>query len=328
MSHRARIAAAAVAACTAAPLLVSNEGILYYFSLVLIWSIFALGFDLAFGTAGLLSLGHAAFFGAGAFVHSILMMRAGWPFGGALAAGALAGGLLALLFGVLTIRVSGVFFTLTTQALAEMVYILAATRLHRWTGGVEGLIGVPRPTLAGIDFLQPRAYYALLAVLFLAALGAAALLRASPFGQALRGIRQNGTRAAQLGLNVTRFKVAALTVSGVYSAFAGALLASLMSFVSPQLMQWTVSGDLLIMTLLGGAGTLLGPVLGVAVIEFLREELSAVTQHWYGALGLIFVLCTIFLPNGIAGAFAPRRLHAKQRPARSPRRDCTPTTGA
>ena len=288
------------------PFFVSGEGIIYYASLVLVWSIFAAGFDLAFGLTGLLSLGHAAFFGTGAMVHAVLMMRANWSFVPALLAGAFAAGALAVVFGILTVRASGVFLALTTQALGQMAYIIAGTKLTRWTGGVEGIAGVPRPTLGNIDFYNPHIYYAVLAAAFVFCLGSLAMLYASPFGQVLRGIRQNETRAAQLGFNTKRFKIAALGISGFYSGIAGGLLASLMSFVSPQIMQWTVSGDLLIMNLFGGPGTLIGPVLGVAVIEFLREELSAYTEHWYGVLGIIFVLCTILMPQGLLGLFKKR----------------------
>ena len=298
---RRAVAILLVVGCTAAPLLLTNEAAIYYFSLVLIWSIFAIGFDLVFGLAGMLSLGHAAFFGTGAFVHAYLAMQGGWPFAGSLLAAGLAGLLLATVFGALTLRSTGVFFALTTQALAQLVYVLAATRLSPWTGGLDGLAGVPRPQIGSWASFNPRVYYSVLAVLFLVALGVAALLRASPFGQVLRAIRQNTTRSLQLGFNVWRFKLAIFAVSGFYSAVAGGLLASLTSFISPQIMQWSVSGDLLIMDLLGGAGTLLGPVLGVAFIELLREELSAFTDHWFGVLGLIFVLCTIFLPRGLAG---------------------------
>jgi branched-chain amino acid transport system permease protein len=191
--------------------------------------------------------------------------------------------------------------------LAQLAYVLAATRLSAWTGGLDGLAGVPRPHIGDWDPFNPRVYYALLAGLFLLALAIAGLLRASPFGQVLLAIRQNTTRSLQLGFDARLFKLAAFAVSGCYSGIAGALLASLMSFVSPQIMQWTVSGDLLIMVLLGGAGTLLGPVLGVAFIELLREELSGVTEHWFGVLGLIFVLCTLFLPRGLAGLVPGRR---------------------
>lgn len=292
-----------VTGCTAAPLWLTNEAVLFYFSLVLVWSIFAVGFDLVFGLAGMLSLGHAAFFGTGAFVHAVLSMQAGWPFAASLLAAGVAGMVLAAAFGAVTLRSTGVFFALTTQALAQLAYVLAATRLSPWTGGLDGLAGVPRPQIGSWDPFDPRVFYAVLAVIFLAAMGGAAMLRASPFGQVLLGIRQNPTRSLQLGFNVRRFKLAAFAISGFYSAVAGALLAALMSFVSPQIMQWTVSGDLLVMVLLGGTGTLFGPVLGVALIELLREELAGVTEHWLGLLGLIFVLCTIFLPEGLAGAW-------------------------
>jgi branched-chain amino acid transport system permease protein len=292
----------------ACPLVVGSEDVVYYFSLVAVWSLFVIGYDLAFGVTGLLSLGHAAFFGVGAYAHAILMMSFGWPFGFSLLAGGAVAGLLAAVFGALTVRVSGVFFALTTQALGEMVFILASTRLSRLTGGVEGLVGVPRPSLSPFDFYDPKTFYLLTVLVFGLGFIAMALIRSSAFGQILKGIRQSEIRVGQLGFSVRNYKIGALAISGVYAGVAGGLLASLMSFVSPQIMQWTVSGDLLIMTLLGGAGTLFGPIIGVALVEFLREELSAVTIHWSGVLGLAFVLCTIFLPTGVIGL--TRRLRA------------------
>ncbi len=291
----------AVAVFFVSPLVVGGEGVVYYFSLVAIWSLFVIGYDLAFGVTGLLSLGHAAFFGVGAYVHAILMLSFGWAFGFSLLAGGAAAGLLAGIFGALTVRVSGVFFALTTQALGEMVFILASTRLSGWTGGVEGLVGVPRPSLASLDFYDPKTFYVLVVAIFAVGLAAMALIRSSAFGQVLKGLRQSEIRVSQLGFSVRHYKVGALIISGIYAGIAGGLLASLMSFISPQIMQWTVSGDLLIMALLGGAGTLFGPIIGVALVEFLREELSAATSHWSGVLGLTFVLCTIFLPTGVIG---------------------------
>lgn len=276
-------------------------------SLILVWALFAIGFDLVFGTTGMLSFGHAALFGAGGYALSILTVSHGWGFMPALGVAAIVGATLAFGLSIFALRVSGLFFSLLTLALAQMIYILASTKLRDLTGGLDGIPGIPRPELFGIDFYDNYNFYIFILVIFLIGLGIMALLRASPFGQALRAVQANDVRAAQLGYNVQRLRQAAFVVSGVYAGVAGSLLASLMFYISPQMLHWSASGDVLIMTVLGGKGTLLGPVLGVAVFELLKEELSQYTQYWYGILGAVFIFATIFLQNGIAGLFSPRR---------------------
>ncbi len=272
-------------------------------SLILIWALFAIGFDLIFGVTGMLSFGHAALFGVGGYVLTNLTVFYGLDFMSALAVAAAGGALLAFGLSVFALRVSGIFFSLLTLALAQMIYVLASNRLPEWTGGLDGIAGVPRPELFGVDFYDNRNYYLFLVVAFAVGLAVMALLRASPFGRALRAVQANDVRAAQLGYNVNRLRQTAFIISGAYAGVSGALLASLMFYISPQMLHWTTSGDVLIMTVLGGKGTLLGPILGVAVFEVLKEELSQYTQYWYGILGLIFVLATIFLRHGIAGLF-------------------------
>ncbi|SLN23787.1 branched-chain amino acid ABC transporter permease [Oceanibacterium hippocampi] len=290
-----------VTAIALSPLVLSGGNALNLVNLILIWSIFAIGYDLVFGVAGMLSFGHAAFFGVGAYVLTLLTTRLGWDFLPALGAAGLAGGVLALLFSFFAMRVAGLFFALLTLALAQLIYILAGSKLRDLTGGVDGLSGVPRPDLFGIDFFSDANYYYFLLAMFVLAIAIAGLLRVSPFGQALKAIKGNELRAEQIGFNVQRLRKSIFFVSGIYAGMSGALLASLIFYVSPQMLHWTTSGDVVIMVLLGGMGTLFGPVLGVALFEVLREWLSTVTSHWYGILGLIFIVCTIFMPNGLAG---------------------------
>lgn len=276
-------------------------------ALILVWALFAIGFDLVFGTAGMLSFGHAALFGSGGYALSILTVSHGWGFMPALAVAALVGAALAFGLSIFALRVSGLFFSLLTLALAQMIYVLASTKLRGLTGGLDGIAGVPRPALFGIDFYNNDNFYVFIVVVFLVGLSLMAVLRASPFGRSLRAVQANEVRAAQLGYNVQRLRQAAFVISGAYAGVSGSLLASLMFYISPQMLHWSASGDVLIMTVLGGKGTLLGPVLGVAVFELLKEELSQYTQYWYGILGAVFIAATIFLPNGIAGLFTPRQ---------------------
>jgi len=279
-----------------------SEESLNLISLILIWGLFAIGFDLIFGMAGMLSFGHAAMFGAGGYALALLAPQFG--FVPSLLVAAVAGAVLAFLLSIFALRVSGLFFSLLTLALAQLVYILASTKLRAFTGGLDGIPGVLRPALFGVDFFNNRNYFYFLVVVFGIGVAIMAVLRVSPFGSALKAVQANDVRAEQIGYNVQRLRQCAFMISGAYAGVSGALLASLMFYVSPQMLHWSTSGDVLIMTLLGGKGTLLGPVLGVAVFEVLKEELSQFTEHWYGILGIVFILCTIFLPKGIAGLFA------------------------
>lgn len=295
-----------IAAMIVVPFLLPGEQWANLVTLILIWALFAIGFDLVFGVTGMLSFGHAALLGTGGYALAVLTLSYQVGFLPGLVAAALAGALLAFCMGLFALRVSGLFFALLTLALAQMIYILASNKLRAITGGLDGIPGVPRPDLLGIDFYDNRNYYAFVVVIFLVGLALMALLRASPFGKALRAVQANDTRASQLGYNVHALRQSAFVVSGAYAGVSGALLASLMFYISPQMLHWSTSGDVLIMTVLGGKGTLLGPILGVAVFELLKEELSQITQYWYGILGLIFIFATIFLRNGIAGLFLGR----------------------
>ncbi|WP_182915360.1 branched-chain amino acid ABC transporter permease [Rhodopseudomonas palustris] len=288
-------------AFAATPLVSADEGVLYFAALIMAWSIFALGYYISFGLAGLLSFGHAAFFGMGAYAAAWTMLSAELPFSAGMLAAIVVGGATAGLFGLIGRRVSGLYFALMTLMLAELIAIVMTTRLRQLSGGVDGLPGVPRPHAFDIDFFNAANFYWVIFGFFVAALAFCGVLQASPLGQALRGIRQNPVRAEQVGFNVGALRLTALILSGAVSGLAGALLASLMMYVSPQLLGWKISGDVVIMTLLGGSGHLIGPVIGVALVELLREQLSAHTEHWYGLLGVIFIVCTIYLPNGIAG---------------------------
>lgn len=290
-----------VAAMALVPLSGLGSERLLLINLIVIYAIFAVGFDLAFGLTGLLSLGHAAFFGIGGYALATLTMQLRWPFEAALLAAGLLAALLATLMGAVALRLTGIFFALTTLAFGQLCFIVASTRFKGVTGGFDGISGVPRPTLFGLNFYDDLTFYGYVATIFLVLLAVAARLRSSPFGQVLAGIRLNAPRIEQLGWRVNRFRVAIFAVSGFYAGIAGALLASLLLYISPQTMNWTTSGDVLIMSILGGVGTLLGPVLGVVVFEVLRDTLSHLTERWYGVLGLIFVLVTIFAPSGLMG---------------------------
>jgi branched-chain amino acid transport system permease protein len=289
------------------PWLLANEQHVYFFSLVLIWAIFALGFDFAFGAAGLLSFGHAAFFGLGGYIIGMLTLNIGMPFIPALALCAVGGAVLALGFAVIALRSSGIFFAILTLILAQLIAVLLGVKLSAWTGGADGMPGVPRPELFGVDFNNAWNFATFIAVIALALIWLSVLLRASPFGQVLSAVRQNRVRARQIGFSVERYSAVAFVISGAYSGIAGGLNASLISFVGPEALNWTTSGDVVVATLIGGVGSTLGPVVGVVMVQGLNTVLGK--DNWYqqGLLGLLFIVFSIFLPKGLWGLLRARR---------------------
>lgn len=278
-----------------------DEGILFVACLIMVWSIFALGYDLVFGSTGILSFGHAAFFGMGAFGMAWAQIHGGAPFSLGLVAAGLLGAACAWGVSLIGSRITGLFFSLLTLMLAELMSVLMLTRLRTFSGGVDGLPGVARPHWGEIDFFNNANFFWVVFAAFASLVLACWILRRSPLGQAWQAVRQNPVRAEQLGFGVRPLRQLAMAISGAISGIAGGLLASLMMYTGPQMLNWKTSGDVLIMTLLGGSGTLLGPIMGVAFFEVLREVLAAYSDYWYGLTGLVFILCTLFLPKGLAG---------------------------
>ena len=301
----------------AIPFVSQSDFVLNLVTLVMVWAIFAVGFDLVFGSLGMVSFGHASFLGIGGYALAILTQRYGMPFSAGLACATIAGAFGAWLMSFFALRVSGIFFALVTLALSQLLYILADSKLRDLTGGADGIPGVARPDAFGIDFFSSLNYYILVGVLFAVVMAGIALLRASPLGRVIKGVQQNEIRCEQLGYDVHRLRQLTFVISGAIGGLAGALLGSLLMYVNPQMLHWTTSGDVIIMTLLGGAGTLWGPAIGVVVFEVLKEWMSSKTQYWYGILGLVFIIATIWFPRGILGEIQHRLTTRK--PSAAPR---------
>jgi branched-chain amino acid transport system permease protein len=293
-----------------------GSGTKYFVIVLMIWSIFAIGFDLVFGVLGRLSFGHAAFFGTGAYTFSLLMMKAGWSYGVALIGAMVVGAVLGVFFAALATRTRGVYLGLVTLGLAQLVSVIIEFKLRGLTNGTDGISGVPRPEFAGIDFYNDRAFAYFVAVILVLVFWGSAVLRRSAYGQVLNAIRQNEIRAGQLGYSVSAFAMSAFAISGAVSGLAGSLLASHMAYVGPEMTRWTTSGDVVMMTALGGRATLLGPILGVVAFEWVKDALSPITIHWYGLLGIMFIVMTIVAPEGIAGV--GRALILRYRRRRAP----------
>jgi branched-chain amino acid transport system permease protein len=268
---------------------------------MMILALFAMSLDLLIGYTGMPSLGHAAYFGIAAYATGLLALRLHWNVWLALPAGVLMAGLTAALFGLLALRTRGSYFLMITLALSQVLWGIA----FGWrslTGGDDGLPGVPRPQHAlpwSLSGDTPFYYFVLLIVV----VSTLVLVRivSSPFGHALRGIRESETRMSALGYNVWRYRFIAFVLAGAFAGLAGCLYAYLNSYVSPNYANVVMSAEVLLMVFLGGAGTLFGPALGAALIVWLENVISGYTERWLMLLGLIYILVGMFAPNGITG---------------------------
>ena len=265
---------------------------------VLVYALLALSLNIVLGYGGMTSLGHAVYLGVPAYACAWLTANAG--FGAVPAAiGALAAGaLLAACFGVLALRASGLGFLMITLALGQIVWGAA----YRWvalTGGDNGLRLVARPRPFGIDISGPYTFYYFVVAVFLAALFCLWQLDRSPFAACLRGARDQPRRMRMLGHNVWMLRWVAFVLSGFWGSVAGLLYAYDFQFVSPQTLGLQQSAEALLMVVLGGAGTLAGPIAGAIVITLVKNVASSYVDRWYSLLGLIFIVVVVFMPEGL-----------------------------
>ncbi len=268
---------------------------------MLILALFAMSLDLLLGYTGLASLGHAAFFGVAAYAVGLLTLRAGWnpwlAFPVALAAAAALGAL----YGLLALRARGTYFLMITLALAQVLWGIAFG-WRTMTGGDDGLPSVPRPSLPlpwSLGDTTPF-YYLVLLVVGLAMVMLVCIVR-SPFGYALRGIRESESRMLALGYNAWRYKYLAFVLAAAFAGLSGALYACYNRFVGIEYLHVVRSAEALLMVILGGAGTLVGPAIGAALIVLLENVISNYTQRWLMVLGAIYVVVTLVAPRGLMG---------------------------
>jgi branched-chain amino acid transport system permease protein len=312
----------AAAALLVAPLVADYTP--FYLALlteVLVFGLFALAYDILLGHTGVLSLGHSAFIGVAAYTTGILLSRLrDMPVELAVLAGAGSGLVVALVLGPLVLRKRGVYFAMLTLALSQVFYYIVLM----WTpvtGGTDGLGNLPRlflsPLFGGFRLSKrPLALYFTVAVtVFVAMLIVRRILR-SPYGRAMRAVKANERRAQACGYDTTRVKLVAFVLSGLFSGLAGGLLTVTLEFVPIENIYWSMSGTVLIMTLFGGTGTLLGPFVGSAVFVWMRDFLSKKLEYWEVFVGASFVLIVVFLPEGIVGTL--RRLVRTRLPSLAP----------
>ncbi|MFC6688062.1 branched-chain amino acid ABC transporter permease [Jhaorihella thermophila] len=282
-----------------------------------IFAIAGVGLNIALGYGGLVSLGHAAFFGIGGYAMGILASHAQtytplleWPF---LVEGTksmpviwivamLASALAALAIGALSLRTSGAYFIMITLAFAQMLYYFAIS----WPayGGEDGLPIYVRNGFPGLNTLDPIQFFALVYALMLATIAVAALVRRAPFGLALNAARQAPERVRAVGISPYRLRLAAFAISGTITGLAGALFADLNRFVSPAMFSWQTSGEIMVFVILGGTARLFGPVAGAALFIALEHLLGGVSDYWHVFLGALLLLVVLFGRNGVVGILA------------------------
>lgn len=268
---------------------------------MLVLAILALSLDLLVGSAGLPSLGHAAFFGAGAYAAAIAAQRlANDDLLLGLGAAVLVSALLALVIGVFAVRAAGIFFLMLTLAFAQMVFALAFQAADL-TGGSNGFSGVHRPTLFGLDFNAPDALFRLVAVVFLIVLMLLWRIRSSTYGRALVGLRENERRMRALGYDTTRLKLSAFVLAGAIAGVGGALSGWSLRFVSTNDVGVARSVEAFVAVLIGGTSTLLGPVVGAVVVLYLERVLPSAIPFAETVLGVVFIVFVLAARQGIVG---------------------------
>jgi branched-chain amino acid transport system permease protein len=271
---------------------------------ILIWGIFAMSLDLLMGYAGMVSFGHSAFFGVGGYVAALALTRWTPTAVTGLLLPAAAAALVALVIGYFSIRVSGVYFIMLTLAFSQMFY--AVTFQVAWLGAEDGIVGVPRPRLLGVDLGQATAFHLYIVALALVFTLVLWGIVRSPFGHVLRGIHDNEARMQAVGYAVSRYKLLAFVIAGTIAGVAGALYTQFVGSITPEAFLWRTSGEALLMVIIGGTGTLGGALLGAAAFILLQSLVSSYTERWMLLLGVAFIVFVLFAPGGIVGALRGR----------------------
>ena len=279
---------------------------------VVIWALFATSLNLLVGYTGLVSFGHAAYFGVGAYATGILMKKLGAPFLLAWPAAGVVAGACALVFGFFCVRLTRIYFAMLTLAFAQIVWAICF-KWNEVTGGEQGMPEIPYPDFGWVERWGARVpllggwrtseyYYFVTLVLVAASLFALHRIVGSPFGRILTSIRENAERAEFIGVNVRRYELAAFVLAGAFAGLAGGLFGIFNRGVFPDFAYWTKSSEVLIMTLLGGMGSFYGPSIGALVLILLNQQIVSYTEYWPLVLGTVLVVLLFGFPGGIAGA--------------------------
>ncbi|MBU3577199.1 branched-chain amino acid ABC transporter permease [Polynucleobacter sp. UK-Kesae-W10] len=271
---------------------------------ILIFGLFAMGFNLLFGYMGLLSFGHAAFLGIGGYLTGIGIVHYGMPWGTAILVGVVGAAIGGLIMGFLAIRTRGIYFSMVTLALGQIVYYIFY-KAESFTGGENGLRGVRVDSFnifgIPIDFLNPLVKYYIILVFVVAAIWLISRILNSPLGAVMEAIRENEKRAAACGFDVAKTKLLVFVLSAAICGLAGSLRALHLSIVPIDSLHYLQSGQAVMMSILGGMGTFFGPFVGAAVMLYLEDVVTTFTKHWMAVVGLVFMFFVLFFPKGIWG---------------------------
>ncbi|MBU3597791.1 branched-chain amino acid ABC transporter permease [Polynucleobacter bastaniensis] len=271
---------------------------------ILIFGLFAMGFNLLFGYMGLLSFGHAAFLGIGSYLTGIGIVHYAMPWGAAILVGVIGAAIGGLLMGFLAIRTRGIYFSMVTLALGQIVFY-CFYKAESLTGGENGLRGVrvDNFNILGItvDFLNPLVKYYIILFFVVIAMWLISRILSSPLGAVMEAIRENEKRAAACGFDVARTKLLVFVLSAAICGLAGSLRALHLSIVPIDSLHYLQSGQAVMMSILGGMGTFFGPFIGAAVMLYLEDVVTTFTKHWMAVIGLVFMFFVLFFPKGIWG---------------------------
>lgn len=270
-------------------------------SQILIFGIAAIGLDIALGCTGLASFGHGAFFGLGTYSTIVIVKEFGVEPWSAIVLSTLLVGIIGLVAGSAFVRIRGLSFFVITLIFSQLLETLAL-KWRTVTGGSDGIGGLERPVLIGLDLFQSRHMFLFVLVCLLFVLLACETLIRSPFGRSMLGTRENEWRMAALGYDVFRVRLVSFTISALITGFAGGLYGLFNGFVSPDLLSWRISGSLLLMVILGGRGTLYGPVIGAAGYLWAKDYASSHFEHWSFVIGALFVTSVLYFPGGLGGS--------------------------
>ncbi|MCB2189931.1 MAG: branched-chain amino acid ABC transporter permease [Deltaproteobacteria bacterium] len=279
----------------AAPYLVPYQALA---TQMLIFAIFAVGFDILFGYTGMLSFGHAAFFGLGAYGTGLSLIHLTSSVPLALGLGILLAVVVAVPMGFLSTQRHGIYFAMVTLAFAQLIYFIA----FQWrslTGGDDGLQGVPRPSLGPVDLSSDLVYYYFVMLIFIGALILGVRIIRSPFGRSLQALRENTDRAMSVGYDPRKYKLISFVISAGFAGLAGGLYAMLQNFVPLFSLGLDISGEIVLMTLVGGMGTIYGPVIGAMSIVYIKDFLSSQTDIWPLIMGLLYVFSVMTFRRGV-----------------------------
>lgn len=268
----------------------------YLASIILLYGLLATSLNLVLGYGGIFQFHHAVFYGVGAYGTTLVLTKTGLPAVCAFIAGPLVSAAFGLVLGIICIRLSKLYFGMLQISLGSLVWVIVY-RWYAFTGGDDGIHGIPMPEMLS----SPKSAYYYTLIVTLVSLFIMWRMIRSPFGSVLQGIRDNPVRSAMIGINVRRHQLLALVLAGFFAGVAGSLFVVVDNTVFPDMLFWTLSLEIVIMCLLGGWFTFLGPMLGAAVIVVLRTFVSTFTDYWALVLGIIMMLVIFFLPNGILG---------------------------